>query len=526
LAGYLLVGLALRIALYLHFPALLTNDSPDYVRGGIEIFWTGNFASFSLRDVRMPGYPMFLAALYGLTGSRSDLLVLAQSMLGMLCILLGWRIGRRLGSQPVADALGMFFALCPVYLLLEHALMTEALALFVMVAFTLLVIAALPRAPSPLFGFSAAVLLGFGGLVRINLLPFCGVLLALLAARWTYVTLHGSFDRRRALRLGGVLLAMICGVGIMLGPWVWRNATLYGLPALSLHTSRSLLVWKTMSGSMDSTLPLFRQYAFGYNTFDYAWLAELDRRYPTNAAEAIAAAIVGEQVYAHPNRHRDAMGAALLNYAGIYSSRTPPRDDRAMLAFWFGELVPTPVDVETSVPRTHEWLDFRPLTQPSLWTALWSRAGLLYLLVLRPLLLLAFLAAVVLFAVRLRRGAYRLGYEPNLAVLGLSVAYAATWLFHGVTLTGSDRFAAIADWVALLVVVYVACHQQHPAGRQFQPHRVAGPRQDAGAVRRQVKLEQRRAGEIRRQDDPVVRPAEGAVDDMAHQDVGWPRDLA
>jgi hypothetical protein len=512
--------LTLRVTLFLHFPALLTNDSPDYVRGGIEIFWTGNFASFSLRDVRMPGYPMFLAAIYGLTGVRSDLLVVAQSVFGVVCILLGWRIGRRLGSQPVADALGIFFALSPVYVLLEHALMTEALALFIMVAFTLLVIAALPRSPSYAFGFSTAALLGFGGLVRINLLPYCGVLLALLAARWSYVTLRGGVTRRRTLRLGGVLLVMACGVGITLGPWMWRNASLYGLPALSLHTSRSLLVWKTMSGSMDSELPLFRQYAFGYSTLDYAWLAELDRRYPTNAAETIAAAIVGEQVYAHPDRHRDAMGAALLNYGGIYPGGAAPRDDRAMLAFWFGELVPTPVDVETSVPLTHEWLDFRPVTQPSLWTGGWSRAGLLYLLVLRPLLLLAFLAAAVLYAVRARRGAYPLGYAPNLAAGGLIVAYVATWLFHAVTLTGSDRFASIADWVALLVVVYVACHQQHPAGRQFQPHKVAGPWQATDTVGRQIELEERRAGRVRREDDAVAAAAKGAVDDAANQHVG------
>jgi hypothetical protein len=477
LAGYLVVGLLLRLLLFAHFPALLTNDSPDYIRAGVELFWLGNFDSFSLRDVRMPGYPLFLAALYPLTGVRSDLLVLAQMTLGLLCIPLGWSIGRRLRSQPVADALALFFALNPVYLLLEHALMSETLALFAMLAFTLLVLAGFWRPPAPLLGFSAAALLGFCTLIRVNLLPYGAVLLACMAARWLYLAwLQPPRTRvtgRTTGRIAGqiaVLLPILLGLAVTLGPWLWRNYATYHTLALSGHSARSLLVWKTMSGTMDPTLPLYQDYSFGHALLGFEWLWELDRRYPPPAAEVIAAAIVGEQIYAHPDHHRWAVAASALSHAGIYLGGALPRDDRAMVAFWFSTLVANPAAVESSVQRVSEWLDFYPITRPSPWTALWSRAGMLFLQVARPLLVLGFVGASLVFAWRARRGSYRVTAPVVQAVAALVLAYYATLLFHTLTLTGSDRFASISDWVALLVLVFVIGHQHDPVRIQRHPY--------------------------------------------------------
>jgi len=471
LAICLLLAAALRLLLFFYFPALLTNDSPDYVKAAHAIYTRLDFANEWLGDVRMPGYSAFLAAIYPLTGTRSDLLVAAQSLLGLLCVPLGWLIGRRLRSPRAAGGLAIFFALNPVYLLLEHTLMTEALALLIMVLFTLLALVWIEHPRRVWLGFLAGVVLGLGGLVRVNLLPYGAVLLALPAVqllvrivRARGAAKRASWSRQEFLRriacpygrrLAAVVLLPMIGLLLALGPWLWRNAALYGDLSLSEHSDRSLLMWKTMSGTMDPRLPLFQQYAGGHAALDFYWLNEFSPQHPTVEAEAIARAIVAEQVRAHPASHLRAVLRSGLNHVGIFIEGYVPRDDRAMIAYWFHALVPNPAAVESSVPAVREWLDFRPVTQPSPWTALWSAAGTISLQVLRPLLLAAFAAAVLRLAVLAKLRRVPLFAHPTFAVVGLIAAYATTLAFHAVTLTGSDRFGTLSDWVMLAVVLFV-----------------------------------------------------------------------
>lgn len=471
LAICLLLAIALRLLLFFYFPALLTNDSPDYIKSAYAIYTRLDFTNEWLGDVRMPGYSTILAALYPLTGTRSDLLVAAQSLLGLICVPLGWLIGRRLHSPRAAAGLAIFFAANPAYLLLEHTLMTEAPALLIMVVFTLLALLWIEHPRRAWLGLLAGGVLGLGGLVRVNLLPYGAVLLALPAVQLLARIVRARGAAKRALRsqqeffrrtscpygrrLIRVLLPPMIGLLVTLGPWLWRNYALYGNLSLSEHSDRSLLMWKTMSGTMDRSLPLFQQYASGHAALDFYWLNEFSPQHTTVEAEAIAGAIVREQVRAHPAGHLRAMLRSGLNHIGVFIEGYVPRDDRAMLAYWFHALVPDPAAVESSVPAVREWLDFHPVTQPSLWTWLWSVAGTIFLQVLRPLLFAAFAAAVLRLAFCARRGRVSPLAFPTFAVLGLSAAYAATLAFHAVTLTGSDRFGTLSDWVMLAVVLFV-----------------------------------------------------------------------
>ncbi len=453
---YLMLAVVLRLVLFVYFPAMLTQDSSDYVRAALDIHARLDFNSRWLGDVRMPGYPIFLAAIYPVTGTRSDLLVLVQTALGLACVPLAWKLGRLLHAQAVADALALFFAFNPVYLLLEHTLMTELLSIFLMVVFTLVIVVCLHKPPSPWLSFFVAVLLGVGMLVRVNLAPYGVTLAAIAIGRWLWGAWRAPGGARFGTMLAVTLLPAL-GLLLTLGPWLWRNYAAYHNISLSEHSARTLLMWKTMSGTMDSSLPLYQRYSYGLGQMSYEWLNEVNTRYATVQAEAIANSVVAEQIRVHPERQFEAIFATALNYTGIFREGSVPSDDRAAIAWWFRNWVPNPAAIGPGLAhmRIKEWLEYVPITQTSVWTQMWGLSGKIYLAIVRPLLLAAMLITSLAFVLRARLGEFSVSSYPQRAVASLILAYYATAIFHFVTLTGSDRFIVISDWVAVLVSVFV-----------------------------------------------------------------------
>jgi hypothetical protein len=473
LALYMVIAALLRWLLFTRYPALITADSPDYIEAARDLATRLDFFSEGLGSIRMPGYPLFLALLYGATGLRTDGIVLAQTVVGLLCVPLGWYIGRALRSQPTADALALFFVFNPVYLLLEHTLLTEGLSIFTMLIFTLLAVTAVNRPPSPWLAFGTAVMAGVCSMVRINLLPFCAALMALVLTRWLLAiwlreprlgkgvrSLLWPHDALRRLRAVVTILAPTAlGIVLIFGPWLWRNYAAYGVVSFSEHGARSLLMWKTMSGTVDPTLPTYRQYANGHTNMAYAWLLDFSNKYPTAEAENIAEAIMAEQMEAHPLRHLLGILASALNSAGIYLEGYAPGDDRGAVAWWFQYLVSSPTAVQESFPELDTWMDYAPITTPSSLLPWWSSAGLFYLQVVRPTLVLGSVFAFALMLYQLWRRQLLWRSPPVQSVLVLGGAYYLTYLFHALTLTGSDRFAVISDWIALLLIVFAATQQ-------------------------------------------------------------------
>jgi hypothetical protein len=476
LALYLVLAALLRWLLFTRYPALITADSPDYIEAAGDLATRLDFFSQGLGDIRMPGYPLFLAMLYGATGLRTDGIVLAQIVVGLLCVPLGWYIGRALRSQPTADALAIFLAFNPVYLLLEHTLLTEGLSIFTMLVFTLLAVIAVSRAPSPALAFGTAVMAGVCSMVRINLLPFCAALMALVLSRWLLaIWLRAPRPRRdvrgiiwpddapqRLRSVLKILAPTALGLILIFGPWLWRNYAAYGVLSFSEHGARSLLMWKTMSGTMDPTLPTFREYADGRTEMAYAWLLRFSKQYPPAEAENIAEAIIAEQMAVHPLRHFQGVLASGLNHAGIYLEGYAPGDDRGAVAWWFKRLVSSPTAVQESFPELDTWMDYAPITTPSRLLPWWSSAGMFYLQVVRPTLVIGSIFAFALMLYQLWRRQLAWRSAPVQSVLVIGGAYYLTILFHAFTLTGSDRFATISDWVALLLIVFASTQ---PGGR-------------------------------------------------------------
>ena len=134
----LLTGLALRLFFALRFPTdagdtaiyeeLARNWLQDHVYG--LIFANGLAPS----DVRVPGYPAFLALVYLTIGRSRSAVLLAQAALDLLtCLLVAW-LASRLVEQPLRQRTGIvalwLAATCPFVANYAAVPLTEVLATF------------------------------------------------------------------------------------------------------------------------------------------------------------------------------------------------------------------------------------------------------------------------------------------------------------------------------------------------------------------------------------------------------------
>ena len=227
-----LVGLALRFYLVLVFPVTDSGDAPFY----IELAWNWlkkGVYGFSINgrltpvDMRVPGYPAFLAAVFAVAGRSPRAAMLAQAVLDVVSCFVVALIAARLAPpesrRRVTIAALWLAALCPFTANYSAVVLTEVLVTFLTALAILILIGAyrheiLGGAPgvrglSP--WFLGGLVAGFGTLVR----PETPLLLAAtglaLAARW-----WRPRDWKRLVR-AGVLMA--AGLALPLVPWAARN---------------------------------------------------------------------------------------------------------------------------------------------------------------------------------------------------------------------------------------------------------------------------------------------------------------
>jgi hypothetical protein len=454
----ILLSVVVRLILYRDFPILLTNDSWDYMTAARDIYQRADFYSDGLRDLRLPGYPTLLALTYPLTQMRSDSIVLLQSIIGLACVLLGWAIGYMLRSQPVVEALVLFLGLNPAYLLNEHALMIEAFFLFALLSFVAVAIDCLRGWNWPK-GAGLGLTFGLCVLTRANALPFCAALAAgIIGVR---LVQHRSAWRSPAVRRNfvGFVIAASITAALVIGPWLWRNYTLFGNVALLNYTNRGLLTFKFLHHRLDTSLPILSEVndALSTSKVDFDWLWKLATAYPTLEAERIAGEIVWEQIVHHPDRHIQDVLESFVGFGG-YHGRV--RNDRAAMMFWFDTLVSnlsllnetnTPAVAKSAYPE----FVYAPAAGDTLVTRLWSKMGVAFLGTVRPLLYLAFFVAGAIYFVRHRTAAFTTVDLSPLAIAVCSMAYFTLVVFHAVTLTDSDRYAVPFDWILLMVVLLI-----------------------------------------------------------------------
>ncbi len=255
LVAILLLGLGLRVG-YAWDGRAPVFDAAAYARIAAHLdrgegFTQGRTATQPASNYS-PGLPLFVAALYRLTGGPHERLArLALAVIGSLSVLFTYLIGRRL-SGPAAGLIGAAaVAVYPALLEYQGMLMGEPLAATLLSGATLSILwASDPRAATHLLPVAARVLSrgrGASGLTRPNppspvpparraaalrwLVP--GLLLGALAlVRPEYLAISLPIAIVVFARQGGDVwrngltqaAALLLGLVVVVAPWTVRNA--------------------------------------------------------------------------------------------------------------------------------------------------------------------------------------------------------------------------------------------------------------------------------------------------------------
>ena len=231
-AAAVCAGLALRVYLVLKFPVTDTGDGPFY----IELAWNwlkNGVYGFAVHgqltavDMRVPGYPAFLAAVLAVAGQSPRAAMLAQVVVDLatcfVIALIAARLAPEKSRRRVALAGLWLAALCPFTANYTAVVLTETLVIF-LTALAILVLlqtdvggAHVARATAFLANpwLLAGSVVGFGTLVRPEtpLVLFAAGLV--LVAKW-----WRPADWMKLIRAG---LLMGLGLLIPLVPWAARN---------------------------------------------------------------------------------------------------------------------------------------------------------------------------------------------------------------------------------------------------------------------------------------------------------------
>jgi len=383
-----LAGLALRLFFFFHFRTI-TDDSRVYADFASNWLQHGVYGQTELgqivpSDSRLPGYPAFLAVLFGLFGTSNFNAVLStQILLDILTCFIISDLARRVVSERAACIAFVLACLCPFLANYSAAALTESLeVLFTALALDLAVVG-LESFESPV-RFSWMAWAGCGAAIGAGILlrPDGGILLA-------GVMLYVAFASWKRWRQGGKLAA-IAQAGMI--------AAFCALAPLVLWTLRNFY-------TLHHFQPLAPRYANetdeltprGFNRWVKTWLVDYV------SVEEIYWNVPGEKVDATklPNRafdwqvQRDRTLALIADY-NQSQEMTPELDRR------FGELAAERIRTHPARyyivlplariadmwmrPRTEimppdpRWWEFNDERRSSLITVMWGIVNLAYVI--------------------------------------------------------------------------------------------------------------------------------------------------
>jgi hypothetical protein len=258
--GAVLAALALRLYFVWQFPFGDAGDTPIYQELARNWLHHGIYGIHSLGqlvtvDIRTPGYPAFLAAIYALFGESARAVMLAQAAVDTITCVLAAMIAALLAPREarrrVMLAALWLAALCPFTANYTAVVLTETLATFLTTLALLVLVesfgAAQPtesaassigRASGMTFDMRwllGGIVVGMGTLVRPEtplLLAAAGVV---LAAMWLRL---GKW-KANLPKLARAGLLMAIGLVLPLLPWAARNwRTLHEVQFLSPRYSQ------------------------------------------------------------------------------------------------------------------------------------------------------------------------------------------------------------------------------------------------------------------------------------------------
>jgi hypothetical protein len=235
LAGLFALELVLRLPVLLLViadpnRATPPGDAPGYFLLAANLFQHGVFsqspaAPYIPDAFRTPGYPFFLGLILAPTGYSKVAVAVVQSILHALTGLILARLGeRQFGSYRMGFGAAILWSLAPLPAIFSGILLSEILFTFVFLLLLWIVVN-----PTYLRIGAGGVVLGLGILIR----PIAIVVWpAVLPAIWA------GTDIRRALAKSFLFSAALL---LVIGPWIYRNAAVFGKPSLAAVQGYNLL---------------------------------------------------------------------------------------------------------------------------------------------------------------------------------------------------------------------------------------------------------------------------------------------
>src|ERR1700675_2065483 len=230
-----LTGLTLRVFLVLKYPVTDSGDAPFY----IELAWNwlkNGVYGFPVNgqltavDMRVPGYPAFLAAIFAFAGNSPRAVMLAQAVVDVagcfVIALIAARLAPKSSRRRVTLAGLWLAALCPFIADYSTVIITETLVTF-LTGLAIVILLETNLGPAGATGmnanrvfnpwFLAGIIVGFGTLVR----PETPLLLVaagpVLCGKW--------WRPRDWMKLARAGVLMGAGLVLPLRPWDARNWT-------------------------------------------------------------------------------------------------------------------------------------------------------------------------------------------------------------------------------------------------------------------------------------------------------------
>ena len=231
-SAWLLIGvmavvrLGFTLILGLDETRLIEPDSNDYLLSAHALLDNGRFwsspGSGEPEFERTPGYPLFIAVIFAITGRSVLAVALAQSVLSVMVAVPMFLLARRLFSERVAVVAVVLLLVDPLSMYFGSLVLTETLATLLILSSTALLALLVDRGSSSMAGwFAVGLLLAAATHVRPGqyYLPLLVLLLLLWSGR------RYQWSIRRTLSAG---LALALPVLVLVGGWQVRNAEQIG----------------------------------------------------------------------------------------------------------------------------------------------------------------------------------------------------------------------------------------------------------------------------------------------------------
>lgn len=408
LAAILLVAFSLRLAWALVVESgtrqSFTIDANFYDRVARELLQGEGYLWHNGQPTAYfpPGYPLLLAAAYGVFGDSLIVAKLLNVVLGTLTCLLTYAVGRHAYGETVGLLAAALFAVFPGDIYSMSATLSEVpfACLLAGTLFAFLVWSRDPPQPSTWRWLLLGLVLGLASLVRGIALPF----LAVFVAAWLPIT---GFRRETLKR---ALLAAL-GLTLVVAPWAIRNHLVMGGPIL-LSTDGAYVLFNAHSPLADGTqsfaLNASREEVFS----EYRDLPRAEREVAMSKAQLRYAV---RYMLTHPLQELSLVPKRLYH---LY------RDDHWAF-LWLGKLHEDPVSSKRR----------RQAMSPH-WEARWTAIADVYFFVILALATLGFGMALA--------PSRRRGLVVPLGVVYFNVA-------HGILFYGIPRFHA--PFVPLLSIL-------------------------------------------------------------------------